>query len=811
MISAVAALGAFVAVPITGSVVVGRGPVGEGLGGRIPLVVAVGLSIWSAPLLGLLILKAYRPEAIGIAGWIAVALWVAIRRPSFPPITIPRPSALILAVGLLIAGILYAAAPSEPLAGGRDMAVYANHAAYMVNHGMLDIPYPAGLGTGEDLPPGWIGFSGVYTTQPTLTVQFAHVFPAWLAQASAVAGHEGLLRLNVVFAVLSALAVFAVARIWMPAYVAVFATLFLAFNPGQVWVARNTLTEMLTQLLIWCAFLLILSPNQERPRAAAAWAGFLLGMSAVVRIDSLVILPLAIAGHTLVRLLAGRRPTTTHTSIFYLAALPTFALAIGYYIAFSNPYFSAHGSYLWPIAAAGVAAVLAWGLTLVPAIWARAAKILAMRRTLVVASVAVIAVAAFAYFVRPLLEPFDLIPRPVPVPPRSHIEDAMRNLGAYLTPVALWMAIIAWLATTVTAVHRITVRPVPVLVIIGGFSALYFWNQAITPDHFWAIRRFVPLIMPAAVLFAGVAGAFVLGRMPRAWRLPAFGVAVLALAVNTWRLGTPMYFVAERAGVYSALANFADHLPPGLTYLAPMGKKSIQTAGTALFMTFDQDLLPIALDAEGGRDEAIARLRTASPEHPVPVIASLREGPSVFVGDTLAQIEVPYDTMVSTPNPVPQVVTHDEIGLVARMVSGVDLSGLELGASAHWLVEQDGYFPAEFVGDHVARWTDGNAEMRFPTFSGTDPEELSIDLETTGPLGASVEITYNSSLLFAGDLPPGPWHGTFALPRDPALGDEVTVELDSTTFVPAETIAGSGDVRRLGIMVRSIQLLGPDA
>jgi hypothetical protein len=834
---ALGSAGVFVAVPITGSVVLGRSPVQEGFAGRLPLIAAVGISLWSIPLLGSLILQVYRPPLIGLAGWTLVAVWLYVRRGKLGrtgrdrpasgrgvpddggSAIAPRPGAerigggeigtagmhaVVLGLGLIVAGVLYAAAPSDPTAGGRDMAVYANHAVYMVHHGRLDLPYPAGLGTGLALPVGWPGFSGVYDTQPTLTVQFAHVFPAWLAQTYAVAGFSALLRVNAVIGVLSALAIFAVARIWMPQAVAVLAALFLAFNAGQVWVVRNTLTEPLTQLLIWAAFLLLVSPRQVRPRASAAWAGALLGVSALVHLDNLLLLPLAIIGHALVRAVDERGETDLHLTWFYLAALPTFAIACGYYFAFSNPYAVGHAWLLWLVAAGGGIALALLGLSFLPPVRKRAARWLAMRRSLVIASGVILLLAVFDYYIRPRIRPFALLPRDVPIPPRSYIEEAMRNLGTYITPIALAMAIVGWVGAGVVAVSRRATRALPLLVIIGGFSTLYFWNQQITPDHFWAIRRFVPVIMPGAVIFAAVTGAFVLSRVGPVPRRLLFALASVALIVQTWRIGTPMFFVAERSGAFEAIQRFAQTLPSGTTFLGPFTEHDAHTYGTTLFMDFDKDVVPIAID-KGGRDEVIARLRAASPKHPIPVISELAD--NAFKGALIARLDTTLDRLQPVLRPMPQKVIHEKIKVVARMVIGVSTLDLELGPRAHWLVEQTGFYPPEDVGDHMARWTNGDAQLAVPIFGRTIPRRMVIELETSGPAGAPLEITYEGSVVFSGQLRAGPWAAVLDLPRL-APRDMVHIELRSTTFKPADVLEGSRDIRRLGVMVRSLKLLG---
>jgi hypothetical protein len=528
----------------------------------------------------------------------------------------------------------------------------------------------------------------------------------------------------------------------------------------------------------------------------------------MVRIDSLVVLPLVIIGHTLVRVLDRRRRVALNISTFYLAAVPTMALAAAYYVGFSSPYVTGHAWLVWLIVGAGGAAVMGLGLTFIPPVRIHASRFLRSPLFLACSSAAVILLAAFAYFVRPAIEPFALLPRDVSVPPRSYVEDAMRNLGAYVTPVVIWLAVLGWLGATAIAIRRRAVRALPAWIIIGGFSALYFWNQAITPDHFWAVRRFVPIILPGAIVFAGLALGILLNRVPGALRHAAFGMTVAALAAQTLWIGTPMFLVAERSGVYGALERFAAALPEGETAVGPFTQRAIHTSGTALFMTFDRDLVPIAVDREGGREEAIERLRHASPQNPILVLTELSDDPTGLEGTTIAEVHHAFDRMAPTTTPVPRELLRDEVGLAARMVTGVNTVNVELARhGGDWLVRQRGLYPLEDVGGHEARWTDGDARLQVPLFGGAIPRALILDLQSVGPNGATLGITYGGTIVWTGEIPPGPWRGTVDLP-DESVGDEVLIRISSSTFVPAESSTGSSDARRLGVMVRSIRLLG---
>lgn len=795
--------GFFLAVPVAGRLAIGRSPIREGTLGRIPIVISAGVAICSLPLMASLIFRVYSPAFLGAIGWVVFAAWVLRTRPRVPSISRLTGARVAFLAGLAVAAVLYLAAPTDPMAGGRDMAVYANHAIYMSHHGRLDVPYPDGLEPGA-LPPGWVGFSGVYSTEPTLTVQFAHIFPAWLAQTFAAFGYGGMLRFNGVLAVVSLAAVFALARRFMPEAIAVLAALFLALNPGQVWVVRNTLTEPMTQLFIASGLLLLVARDPVRPTTAAVWAGIAIGMTALVRLDSLVLLPLLIIGHTVASLLARDGQFGLRAKAFYAAALAMFGLAVAYYVAFSRPYIGFHLPVVAPIGVATIVAALMFAASRAQRVRVGAASMLASTRTLIVASVIVLLLAGYAYFIRPRVEPFQLLPVDTLVPLRSHVEDAMRNLGVYVTPPVMWMAIVQWVLAMAFAVRRRMVTLLPVLIMVGGFSAMYFWNQAITPDHFWAVRRFMPIILPATIILAAYFGWTIVSRLPSSWRPVMIGIAGVALAAQSYRIGNTMYFVAERSGVYSTIEEFAADIPSDQMLIGPLNHTDIRTVGTALFMSFDKPVLAVSYEADGGRDELLSRLRGASPSRPILAIAS-GDRLDWLEGEVVASVNRQFELMAPTLRPVPQQVARRELRLALVRVTGLNTLDSELGPSHHWLVRETGFYNTEAGG--TARWTDGNAVLHVPIPEDAVADRLSVDLMWTGPVGATIEVFYNDHRLFDGYVPSGEWQSTFSLAAIPETGDEAEIRLESSTFIPSDVMEGSSDQRTLGVMVRGLRLL----
>jgi hypothetical protein len=808
------ALGVFVSVPIVGWLAIGRRPLVADRLGMVPIVITAGMTVWSVPILGLLILRSYSPALLGALGWLIASawvmriIWVARHRSS---LRLWRPkveaSLVVLVAGLAVAGWLYAAFASDTSIAARDMGVYAIHGTYMAEHGRLDIPYSAELGMGRNQPVGWLGFPGVYRTQPTMTVQFGHLYPAWLAQAFGAAGFGGLVRFNAALALVSALAVFAAARTRLPASIATLATLLVAFDAGQVYVARTTLTEILTQLLVWCGFLLLIAPEADHRRSALVWSGVFLGMAAVVRIDSLVLFPLLMIGHAIQRSLDTEGTHRTPTAPFYAGAIPVIGVALAYYAFFSTPYFNALESQLLSIGAAALIGAVIYTSTWLR--WVRGAirAFVEASPVLWLGSAAVVVLAAFAYFVRPSLEPFALVDYPGHSldGTRSHIEDAMRNLGAYLGPPVVWLAVAGWLGATIGAIKRHR-DLLPLVVAVGGASALYFWNQSIFPDHFWAIRRFVPVIIPAAAISAGIAGWLIMRRLPVDWRRWALALATVALAAQTWRVGTPYFFVHSTSGAFAALERFADAIPDDRPYLGIFTAAGSRSLGAPLDIALGQQILPLAATTADGRSEAVHRLQEASPSDPVSIVTDMTDDTGILEGEVLATIAHDYEFMASTTTPVPSRIGRASLKLLAMEVTSVNTVGVDFGGHSSWIAPDSGFWAQEFRADEPVRWTSHDARLTIPVLGDHPVGRVSVSLAGGAPSGSTLRLFVNGQLVEVAEIAPGKWTTTVDIPGGPTQGD-VELRLVSDTFTPSEDIPDSTDQRELGVLVRRIVLL----
>jgi hypothetical protein len=470
---------------------------------------------------------------------------------------------MLLTAGLALAGVLYLGFPAETVTADHDEGIYVNHAVSIARHGSVDVPYPWPAELARQFPSGFARLRGTWPTGDHLTVVFGHVFPLWLAQAYGTLGMPGMYTFNGLLALGSLVVFRLLAGQLVPAAYAVTATLFLAFNPSQLWISRLTLSEILTQLLVLSGVLLLIHGLRAGDARAARWAAGVLGLALAVRLDSLVLVPLILAGHAATVLLGWpARQTTPTWRAFYGVAVPVFALALAYYPVFSAPYWDQHDFLVRSVGTliAGVlgalVVVLRWGTVLRP--------VATGRPTLAAAGVLVAGAALYGFFLRPRtagVATFDL-PGLYLDGTRSYEELSLPNLAQYISPAVVLGGVLGW-AVLLWGTGRGRAHPAlaVAVVLFGGYAALYLWKPTINPFHFWAVRRWVPAVIPGFVLFAFYALWWLRSRLPA--RPHALLLLALAayLTIFTARADALIVSFAENRGYLAQYERLARRLP----------------------------------------------------------------------------------------------------------------------------------------------------------------------------------------------------------------------------------------------------------
>jgi hypothetical protein len=773
----------------------------------------------------------FRPTVLGTAGWITTVVSLTCSAcqsgtTASNPLASSPWDILLLAL-LLTAAWLYLGFPTECILCENDAGVYANHAIFIARHGRLDIPYPWAsepdatlchtFRTHRSMEKGFFEdhlFPGFFKTGNTLTVQFAHLFPVWLAQAFASFGHRGLFRLNGLFALLTLGVFYGACRVLVPAPVALAATLFLAWNPAQIWTARITLSEVLTQLFLWSGSLLLIQALTLEQTSLACWAGGFFGLAALVRCDALLLAPLLFVAQILANVVAldGRYAAPIWAAL-YAVMLPFMILSIGYLWLFSRPYFQKNVH--MQLAGIGIATVVSLIAlrAFSPSLCQRLRPWITSPFGIGLAGGGLLTLAGYSYWLRPRLRRFVL---EYPGHPydgmRYHAEKTMVHLAHYLSVPGLWLGLAGWLITLYGAVAgRGELSLLPLLVISAGYGVLYLYDFADDPFHYWLMRRYIPVVLPALVFFAAVACFWILGRLPEPW--PVVGATVLLGCAGAFaiRAGDVLLLFAERNGVYAQIAAIASKIPGNEIILANVSPDLL----TPLCISFDKKIVPVDLTSEEGQAIfdawARSRIEVGKPAYLLQQSSLLPPGAT-----ELFRRAIGFSCLSQSVRPLPRRIDRkcipvalQRLDRLPRPANYLDVSlerGLLLGTKA------TGFHRDEVFEGEPARWTNGRARVVVPAHADCPPKALIVDIAWSGPHAPRLQVVVNGRCLREETIcRQQPWTARLDL-FGFSGAEQWVIELLSDTFVgcehwgPGEDLAP--DRRTLGVLVRGIRLTG---
>ena len=466
---------------------------------RIALLGVLGFALAAMPLA---LLGIFHPLAVGIA-WVAAwggLQWAwglsSLRGSALRPFT-GRHGNNLAAAGVVAFVIAASALNSffavEHLRVDRDPGVYTVTGLWLARHGeLLYEPDREAFGGQKDLSFGGGGF---YKDAPggRFYPQFLHLLPAAMAAAFWIGGYSLMFAVNAFIGALALLAFYAFACRLVSPLLALAATVALGVNLVQIFVTRDAYSEILTQMFIFGGLWLLTEAECRPSSARYLLAGLMLGATALTRIDALLYI---IGGMGLVFVVimtsrwADRAPSS---GLFFAAglALPT-ALALVDGVLYARPYLAALRDEL-VLMGMGLGIVVAGGLALstarsrLPRLWSAVS-----RRRGVLAAIsagAILAASAFAWVVRPRL--WDST---------SHAEDTMLWLSWYLGPATLAIGLIGAALGVATTVKRPTLALSGLLAVFVMPAALYVQAPRINSNHLWAMRRFLPVILPGLLL-----------------------------------------------------------------------------------------------------------------------------------------------------------------------------------------------------------------------------------------------------------------------------------------------------------------------
>lgn len=513
-----------------------------------------------------------------------------------------------LTVALVLgSGAANAALSGEHLYVDRDPAVYLVTGAWLARNGSLEIATHAKANPLADVNGTGYASPGFYAPPPSdvIYAQFMHAFPVVLAVAEWVGGLWLMLKVNAIVATLSLLWFQVLARRFLQGeFWVALATLTLTFLAPQVFVSRDLYSEMLLQVFV-LSFLYEMAPTPERLKTGRAfYGGLLLGATLMIRIDGLLVM-IAVA---LFALAAQMRHTWSRDPLYQpcrgylrawgcllLGAVLTGTIGLIDIALFSRPYLTAHLPEVVALVAVLLTAVVGFGLVRLVEPSQLLREFVRDRGSALqyVPGAVTVLLAGSAYFVRPLIsvDMNDTELGPVRLaqlheglalePSRLYSEYSLHWLGWYVGVPLLVLGVVGVARHAMGAFDgkaRMSSLPVSLLLTVG---LPYLWRPRITPDHLWAMRRFVPVVLPLWVLVGVIQADELVSRLKRRWvrHGAAFATSCAVILPPVFVL-VPVATATTHVGFGGAIDRICSALPPDAWVVTSGGSSALGMSQT---------------------------------------------------------------------------------------------------------------------------------------------------------------------------------------------------------------------------------------
>lgn len=735
----------------------------------------------------------------------------------------PRPAvSALVAAALLVLSASRFFPPAEYVMGGKDPGTYINEGIVIAQHGTLVYEDPVVRSVPESARDlffpshqrsDYYGgrFMGFFIQDPStgrVVGQFPHLLPASIAIGYGLDGLSGARRAVGVWAALGIIAVYLAGARWLGRTAAAPAAALLTLNVIEVWFGRYPNSEVVMQALLFAALLANARAHVDGDRFFAPVAGALLGLLLFVRFDAVLAIGAVVAGN-LIASVRGQRIAPAFTA----ALCATISVAAVYLLGPMRAYATYPIEFVrnlrwWHIAV--IAAGLGGLAALLAAARRRAEARHAVEHWLPAALVAgVWGLAVYAYFFR------------TPVG-KLALENAyaLRMYAAFYVTVPCLAAALAGYALVTR--RRFWQDPALILT-LTVFALFFFYKIRVVPEHFWAARRFLPVILPGTLLLACAAATWGLTQQARARRLMSgiLGLIFIALlGLHYARVSSAVSRHVEYAGLISHLEQLAGQIGDRDLLLVESRDAGSDAHVIALPLAYIYARSVLVLNSPAPDPLSLAAfLEWARTRYERvyflggggTALLSRRWSASPVLSD---RFQVPE--YASTFNEYPHGVRQKEFdfGLYALLppADTKDLwFDLDVGIRDDLHVVR--FHAKEMAGGQTVRWSQDQSFVSITTFGPTAREvvlTMSSGGRPVGPPQADVAVYLNDRLLGTARVYDGFRPYTFPLPKDlteAAAASDVPPRLMLRTPVwNPHKVLGSPDDRELGVMVDRVQV-----
>ena len=522
---------------------------------------------------------------------------------------------LLLGLWLIVAIWLFFR-PHQYINGAADAGVYVNLGAEIAQNGSLVIQDDFLEGLSPELYPAFLrpldnpiasayimpAFFVVGEPAGEITPQFYPLHPVWQAVAFSLAGDseagvQAELLLIGLWGLLGCLAIYFTVRQIAGWQTAVLALAGLSLNALQIWFSRYPVSESLSQYLLWTGLWSIgmwLKGQKAQP-VWALLAGLTLGHFFLTRIDALFILP--ILGVLAIWLWLRAKPKPD----FWWFMLPLALLvshSLLHALTQSRPYFFDLFNFAtrlltvnWPLALGGLILGIIM-LIIMAQFKGRFAYLERYQRPFTIVIIALLFLfAGYLWFIR---ANFDSLPAwqdpySTGLIPQVNHENLVR-LGWYLSPLGVWLGLIG----IAYLIWRMNGQTAVLLAINFLYAGIYLWNIRANPHQIYAMRRYMPSVMPLFIMGGAIAISWLATHHKRWLQGIAYLLALAWLGSLAWS-ARGFITQVDHPNLFPQLAQLSSQFEDNAVLIfndpAPISQGDI--IGTPLRFIFGHDVLTL--------------------------------------------------------------------------------------------------------------------------------------------------------------------------------------------------------------------------
>lgn len=471
---------------------------------------------------------------------------------------------ILIIAGAIAWGLFNATYSSEHLFTNRDPATYANAGIWLIDHSSIEISTPSVFGAEASITNESPGFLSPKDNDEVVHAQGQHLLPVMIGLGGRIVGQDWALKLPPLIASLALLAFYGFVRLIVKPWWALAATATLSAALPFIYFSRDSYTEPLVIMFVFGGLALLWQACMTKNVWLWFLAGLVAGAATLLRVDAYITLAgfaAAVITYLAVAKKSDRFEMLRRSTLFVGGAAVSATIAWLDLTLLSVPYFVSHKELvvqeligLAVLVVVGVVGILiAWRSGVV--VWLdRLTKL--WRSPFVVGLVAALVVVVAT---RPLWGVAGnksglvtdyiaslQIAEGLPVEPRSYAEYSAYWISWYLGPLLTILGATGLAITVSRVVRKSGYLLVALVTVFLANALLYLFQPNIAPDQIWAIRRFLPVVIPSLIIFGYMAIQSAGNNMPVGRLVKNTFVSLVAIAVLAGPLAVSAPFVFTR-------------------------------------------------------------------------------------------------------------------------------------------------------------------------------------------------------------------------------------------------------------------------